>query len=181
MAYSALRKRRLALTPEAIEDFCWDHWTAPTISDYDAQMNAVSTKYVITSTKRDDLISGVVSHVMAHFDEEAFRERQRAIARRPRPGGRVSSVEKLLDLPEGMSIPQQASALGCSISTINRLRRAAKKRLADAAKRVVALAARIKSVGPCVPTQEPRRLTLAEMASYFPGATYVVGFHPSTA
>lgn len=164
MAYTEIRKHRLDLDPAALRQFCEQRWTAPVISDYDAGMGGESKHFAIPSSKIENLINGVVAHVIEHFNEEVYRSHQQERARRPRPGSRVSSVEKLLALPEGMSIAKQAAALMCSVSTINRLRRAAKQRLAEMANRAKSLAHKTRVIpGPSTVAEVPRKLTLAEM------------------
>lgn len=139
LAYSAVKAGSLDLTETAVERFCEDNWTAPVVSDYDAGMNGVKPRGALTTTQADDLVQGVVRHVLTRYSPEYFSAVQAARGR----ANKKFTVKALLALPPGLSIPQQAEALGCSTDTVSRLRREAKSMEAD----------------------KPRTLTLEELAA----------------
>lgn len=119
--YKALRKG-LNLNEIDLRLYCEDKVSEYVVSDYDSFMGSGSLKSKtpgqITETQAEQIIDTVVGYVLDNYDPAEFAKIQaRRAAKRRR--FHASAIRSMMD----HSIAETAAALGCSPSTVSRLRR----------------------------------------------------------
>ncbi|GMA27050.1 hypothetical protein [Arenivirga flava] len=124
-----------ALTREAVEA----HLTALAFTEggryvLDAQDGSTGRKSGIAFDRLHDIIADVARYIVSTSDPRAFLEMCSRGGRAPRS---TTMHWSALDPLEGLSIPEQAERLGCSIRQVSNLRAARRKAIAAARQRQV--------------------------------------------
>lgn len=107
---------------ESLESFCWSRVDSYLVSDYDVFTGSGSLTAppgTLSTSQAVQIVTSVVGFVVENYDPQEFSRIQRARARRRRK----FTVEMLSKI-SGLSLKKTAEMLGCSTSTVSRLRRA---------------------------------------------------------
>src|SRR5690606_394022 len=110
-AYRAIRKERLPLEREPIEEFVWDNIQTPVIHEYDLG-GAPAHKSILTLSQASRLVTYITNKILDGYSLLTFAAVQAWRARK-RWDGKSKTLEDLARVA-GLSIREQAKALGCS-------------------------------------------------------------------
>jgi len=144
-SYRALRSG-LPLTHDVLEEYCWNKVARYVVSDYDHFTGGGINKGLgsrVTESQATNIIESVVQFVLNNYDPAEFSQIQRTRGLKSRRF-HVADLAKHAHL----SIKKAAEAIGCSPSTVSRLRRMIK---ASAIGRLTEMLRQAKPVEPHIP------------------------------